>query len=85
MELVEYGVSGRGNFIFLLKEMEGWGWKLVVALREIRCSLEVRGNVGHNKGRLGFNLMEDIFRGRRLALGLAMEVNKGTNFHTRRH
>lgn len=51
---MEYGGGRIRNFLFILEEMEGRGWKkLEVTLREIRDSLEVGGNADHDRWRLG--------------------------------
>lgn len=48
MALVEYGGSGRQNFIFIPEERDSKGWrKLADALREPG---RVGGHVGRNKG-----------------------------------
>lgn len=55
--------------------MEGKGWKkMAVALQEVGGSLEIGGKACHNRGRLGFGLMEEPSGGSIV----------GTIFHTAR-
>lgn len=60
MALVEYGGGGRRDFIFMLEEMKGMGWKkMTVALREVCDNLEYGGKSGYYRGRLGFGRKEE--------------------------